>query len=81
VLSIDARPSDSVAVALRAKAPIFVNEQLLQEPPKEGEAETAEAGEGGEEPPRRALTDEEKAEQLRRYLEDMDPEDFGKFSM
>ena len=81
VLSIDARPSDSVAVALRAKAQIFVNEQLLQEPPKEGEAETAEAGEAGEEPPKRALTDEEKAEQLRRYLEDMDPEDFGKFSM
>ena len=83
VLSIDARPSDSVAVALRAKAPIFVNEQLLQDPPKEGEGESAEAGEGAEagEMPKRALTDEEKAEQLRRYLEDMDPEDFGKFSM
>jgi bifunctional DNase/RNase len=78
VLSIDARPSDSVAVALRAKAPIFVNEALLQQPPKEGEAE-AEPGEEGAAP--RALSDEEKAEQLRRYLEDMDPEDFGKFHM
>src|SRR6185503_7727640 len=75
ILSVDARPSDSIAIALRAKAPMFVNDKLLQVPPKEGEGEAAE-GEGGEgaEEPRRALTDEEKAEQLRRYLEDMDPE-------
>src|SRR5439155_4348468 len=36
VLSIDARPSDSIAVALRARAPIFVNEELLQSPPEQG---------------------------------------------
>jgi uncharacterized protein len=83
ILSVDARPSDSVAIALRAKAPIFVNDKLLQVPPKEGEGEAAE-GEGAESEssaPQRALSDEEKAEQLRRYLEDMDPEDFGKFHM
>jgi bifunctional DNase/RNase len=83
ILSVDARPADSIAIALRAKAPIFVNDKLLQVPPKEGEGEAAE-GEGAEsEPsaPQRALSDEEKAEQLRRYLEDMDPEDFGKFHM
>jgi bifunctional DNase/RNase len=39
VLSIDARPSDSIAVALRAKAPIFVNVELLQEPPRRLEVE------------------------------------------
>lgn len=72
VLSIDARPSDSVALALRSKAPIFVNEKLLQEPPAQEEA--------GEEPPRE-LTPEEKAEQLRRFLEKLNPEDFGKFSL
>jgi len=84
LLSVDARPSDSIAIALRAKAPIFVNDKLLQVPPKEGEEAAAGAegeGEGASEEPRRALTDEEKAEQLRRYLEDMDPEDFGKFQM
>lgn len=81
ILSVDARPSDSIAIALRAKAPIFVNDKLLQVPPKEGEVESAEGEEGAPEEPRRALTDEEKAEQLRKYLEDMDPEDFGKFSM
>ena len=74
VLSIDARPSDSIALALRAKAPIYVNEKLLQPPP----AEEA-APEEGAEP--RPLTDEEKAEQLRRYLEKLNPEDFGKFQI
>ena len=74
VLSVDARPSDSIALALRAKAPIFVNEKLLQPPPRE------ETAEGGEEAPRE-MTEEEKAEQLRRYLEGLNPEDFGKFQL
>ncbi len=74
VLSIDARPSDSIALALRAKAPIFVNEKLLQ-PPPQSEEESA-----GEDVPRE-LTEEEKAEQLRRYLEKLNPEDFGKFQL
>jgi hypothetical protein len=74
VLSVDARPSDSIALALRAKAPIFVNEKLLQPPPQEEEA-AGEEGSGESRP----LTDEEKAEQLRRYLEKLNPEDFGKF--
>ena len=76
VLSIDARPSDSVAVALRAGAPIFVEEELLQPPPEQAEEEEEESS---EEP--RELTDEEKAEQLRRYLEKLNPEDFGKFQL
>ena len=86
VLSIDARPSDSIAVALRSQAPIFANESLLQPPPRE-EAEDEEeppAGGPGEEqetPPARELTDEEKAERLRRYLEKLNPEDFGKFQL
>lgn len=74
MLSIDARPSDSIALALRAKAPIFVNEKLLQPPPQQDEEEAA-----GEAP--RELSDEEKAEQLRRYLEKLNPEDFGKFQL
>jgi len=77
VLSIDARPSDSIAVALRAKAPIFVNEKLLQPPPQPEEELAAEAGEE----PQRELTEEEKAEQLRRHLEKLNPEDFGKFQL
>jgi len=72
VLSVDARPSDSIALALRAKAPIYVNEKLLQPAP----AEETVSEEGSDVRP---LTDEEKAEQLRRYLEKLNPEDFGKF--
>jgi bifunctional DNase/RNase len=74
VLSIDSRPSDSIAVALRAKAPIFVNEKLLQPPPQASEEEAAESE-------TRELTEEEKAEQLRRFLEKLNPEDFGKFQL
>ena len=72
LLSVDARPSDSIALALRGKAPIYVNEKLLQPPPREEQAEERDE-------PRRELTEEEKAEQLRRYLERLNPEDFGKF--
>ena len=74
MLSIDARPSDAIAVALRTKAPMFVNEKLLQLPPAEGDRET-------DDPPGPEPTDEEKAEQLRRFLERLNPEDFGKFQM
>lgn len=78
LLSIDARPSDSIAVALRTQATILVNEELLQTPPEQQEegAETPPPGEPPSEP-----SAEDKAEQLRRYLEKMDPEDFGKFRM
>lgn len=31
VLAIDARPSDAVALALRTKSPIYINESLLKE--------------------------------------------------
>lgn len=75
-LSIDARPSDSIAVALRARAPIFVNEKLLQPPPQREEEEDDEPSASP-----RELTAEEKAEQLRRYLEKLNPEDFGKFQL
>jgi bifunctional DNase/RNase len=82
VLSVDARPSDSIAVALRTEAPLFVNEDLLQAPPdqpamRDPEDEPSPPDEAPEAP----LTEAQKAEQLRRYLENLDPEDFGKFSM
>ena len=76
VLAIDARPSDSIAIALRARAPIFVSEKLLQQPPQASEEE-----EEAPEAEARELTEEEKAEQLRRFLEKLNPEDFGKFQL
>jgi bifunctional DNase/RNase len=79
ILAIDARPSDSVALALRAKAPIFVNEELLQLPARE--AAEGETEEEDDEEEKVELTEEEKAEQLRRFLEKLNPEDFGKFQL
>lgn len=70
VISLDARPSDSIALAVRSGAPIFVAERILD-------------GEGGVRP--EGLdpepSEEERAEELRRRLEGLNPEDFGKFSM
>jgi hypothetical protein len=76
---MDARPSDAIAVALRARAPILVNEVLMHEPPEQ-EEEAPTAPPTSPEPPREP-NEEEQAERLRRMLEKLDPEDFGKFSM
>jgi uncharacterized protein len=84
VVQIDARPSDSIAVALRLSAPIFVAESLLVDPGEEsdeGEEIGAESEpdlgiSGGEERDDAELS----AEQLKAYLENLRPEDFGKFN-
>jgi uncharacterized protein len=78
VLHVDARPSDSIAIALRFPAPIFAEEGLfvgsLEEENGESESVIPEA-----EP--RQSTDEMTAEQLKRYLSNLRPEDFGKFNL
>jgi bifunctional DNase/RNase len=61
IVGIDARPSDSIALAQRTRSPIFVAEDLLRNHPV------------GEE-----MSEDERAEALRRYLDDLNPEDFGK---
>lgn len=79
---IDARPSDSIAIALRAPAPIFVDDALLALP---GEA-SQEDDDDDETPvvPESApvqSTEDMTAEQLKQYLSGLRPEDFGKFSL
>ena len=88
IVKIDARPSDSIAIALRLGAPIKAAENLLFEPGDEVTREddsddTAESadtslglgsGESG------AADEELNTEQLKRYLEALRPEDFGKFN-
>jgi bifunctional DNase/RNase len=77
VVSIDARPSDSIAIALRTKSPIFISDKLL-----DGQVgEESSAGEGSMEERPREKTEAERAEDLRRRLEQMDPEDFGRFQL
>jgi len=84
LVHIDARPSDGIAVALRLGAPIFATESLLMdatadEAVEEDDAEgTAEGGYlAGAEPSSDA---ELSTEQLKAYLENLRPEDFGKFN-
>ncbi len=64
-LRIDSRPSDAIALAIRMEAPIFVHEQVL----RKSQPMTQEFP-----PP----TDKEGWKKL---LEEMNPEDFGKYKM
>jgi uncharacterized protein len=66
VFHVDARPSDSIALALRLHAPIFAADQLFEDA----------AIETGEALPERSMD----AESLKQYLEKLDPQDFGKFN-
>jgi bifunctional DNase/RNase len=85
IVEIDARPSDCIAIALRLGAPIYASEKLLVDPGEEEEAQD------DDETPDFSATSEESsaserdeevsdAERLKRYLETLRPEDFGKFN-
>ncbi len=50
--TIDSRPSDAIALALRAEAPIFTTDDVLKK---------------------------QSSEELERWLENLKPEDFGKY--
>ena len=65
VVAIDSRPSDAIALALRVKAPIFVEEEIITK------AKTSPMG-GPE---------ELQAEHLQRWLESLEPDELGKYKM
>ncbi len=67
---VDSRPSDAIAIALRIGAPIFVSESLFTE---DGDEDT---------PPEPAPDDADhlSAEELKRFLAQLRPEDFGRFT-
>jgi bifunctional DNase/RNase len=80
IINIDARPSDSIAIALRFSAPMFAQDSLLtslvfEDATEEGETYLT-PGANPEPGP-----DEMSAEQLKTYLENLRPEDFGKFNI
>ena len=62
-LQIDARPSDAIALTLRSEAPLYVAEGVLDEAGIP--AELAD--------PR---TDDAKVDEFKRFLDEVDPEDF-----
>jgi uncharacterized protein len=83
LISVDARPSDSIAIALRMAATIFTTEDLLENTaievsdgyadPELGQPESSEG-------PAPGSTAGLTPEQLRDYLRRMNPEDFGRFN-
>jgi bifunctional DNase/RNase len=87
-VQIDARPSDSIAIALRLSAPIYAAEELLtglelaeaDEGDGEGEGEGPTYDSPPAVPPGLSSTGDMSAEQLKAYLEHLRPEDFGKFN-
>lgn len=82
VLCIDARPSDSIAIALKTKAQIFANPKLFSDEIEslfssiEPVAKEGTSAGGEDEPESR----ERRQEELRRFIENLNPKDFGKFS-
>ena len=64
-MTIDARPSDAIALALRADCPIFVTEEVMQA----AKLNTTGPAEG------------QAAEQLRGWLEGLNDEDLGRYKM
>jgi bifunctional DNase/RNase len=81
VITIDARPSDSIAIALRMQAAIFTTEELLEHT----SIEISEAGEGAsgiipEADPSARGPGGLSPEELRDYLRRMNPEDLGRFN-
>lgn len=61
-LEIDARPSDAIAVAMRAEAPIFVTANVLMN----GSVSTD------------AAKDEEEAQEFKDFIQNIKPSDFEK---
>jgi hypothetical protein len=66
---VDSRPSDAIALALRANAQIFVDEKVIEK------SRNVDFG--------KKITDLDnlKDEKLKEFLENLSPEDFGKYKM
>jgi uncharacterized protein len=76
LFSIDARPSDSIAIALRLQARLFTSDDLLSASTIQIES----TEEGGEQPEPEPPTPQMTAEQLQAYLKKLNPEDLGRFN-
>ena len=64
VISVDSRPSDAIALAVRSGCPIYADSAVLER------AQSIDISSEGDE-----------AEKLRRWLEELDPDSFGKYKM
>lgn len=81
VLTLDARPSDSIAVALRVGARIFAEDELLDETAVEiADAESTDAGSAKLETHDISTHEAMDPEELKEHLRRLNPEDFGRFT-
>jgi uncharacterized protein len=64
VISLDSRPSDALALALRVDCPIYVEEEVLKNSKVSG-----------------AASDKVSNEELRKWLENLNDEDIGRYKM
>jgi hypothetical protein len=64
VMSIDSRPSDALALALRVDCPIYVEDEVLKNSKNSGNS-----------------TDKVSSEELRKWLENLNDEDMGRYKM
>ena len=62
-IEVDSRPSDAIALAIRAEAPIFAADRVIEESAIEFEGEE--------------VNEEEIVNDLRKFLEDVSPEEFA----
>ena len=69
-ISVDSRPSDAIALALRVKVPIMVSDKVIK---KAKTIDMTQMSEGED-----LIEDKEK---LREWLDKLKPEDFGKYEM
>ena len=67
--ALDARPSDAIAIALRANAPIYVDEKVIER------SRNVDFGVKLNE------LDKLKEEKIREFLENLSVDDFGKYKM
>jgi bifunctional DNase/RNase len=63
-VAIDARPSDAIALALRTRSPILVEETVIDN------ARTVDLS-----------SDREDSKHLKKWLEELDPDELGKYKM
>ncbi|MCG6536050.1 MAG: DUF151 domain-containing protein, partial [Syntrophales bacterium LBB04] len=66
---VDSRPSDALALALRAKAPIFVDDKVIEK------SRNVDIG------AKLYDIDKVKDEKLAEFLENLSPDAFGKYKM
>ena len=83
LISVDARPSDSIAIALRTSAQIFTSHELLDI----AAIETTDLLDLEQDDPTQLDLDETptkdaeiKSDELKEYLRRLNPEDFGRFN-